>query len=518
MGRSYRAGRRVRRISAVALAAGGALAGLLTGGASTAQAAVSVPSWLMPMYYDNPGAGTYRACTGIRLTASRTLATPDCFTGRSTANTEWTFQLSSGLITGGAGGPSYRSHPQYNSATRLAAVSVAAHTQTGVSGAPVLASSADSTLYAAGAKGTFYSWAGLDMEDAPRVKHSEPVVVKSAADCATLLGKALPAGTMCTAPAPGAPPVADEDMCLGDAGGALVVGGKLVGISATPATGCAKGNVRLYSRIAYYRAPIVEWSRDVDLVYAASPGSVLAQEPQYMVDWCDIDPNGKLAGCYVDSSGSWINWDTYNFTTQLGDLGGDGNGDMLARTKSGNLYRLPNPQADLADGSRTLLGTGWNIYNKILATRDISGDGLPDVLARDSAGRLWMYKGKSDGKLAARVQAGSNYNIYSQIAGRGDLSGDGRSDIVGRDSSGQLWLHRGTGKGRFATRTKMGTGNWSGFNAIVASGDMDNNGRQDIIARTPAGAVYLFNADNKGAFDPRRQLAETRWKNYTRIS
>ncbi|MFJ1547439.1 hypothetical protein [Streptomyces sp. NPDC088246] len=38
-----------------------------------------------------------------------------------------------------------------------------------------------------------------------------------AASCATLLGRTLPSGTLCTVPAPGAPPVADEDQCFGDA-------------------------------------------------------------------------------------------------------------------------------------------------------------------------------------------------------------------------------------------------------------------------------------------------------------
>ncbi|MFE7111379.1 hypothetical protein ACFU98_39815 [Streptomyces sp. NPDC057575] len=53
---------------------------------------------------------------------------------------------------------------------------------------------------------------------------------------------------------------------------------------------------------------------------------------------------------------------------------------------------------------------------------------------------------------------------------------------------------------------------------IVGSGDMDHNGRQDILARTPAGAGYLYNANHTGGFSAPRKLADTRWKKYTKIS
>lgn len=190
------------RALTTAAAAGAVLAGLL-GSAPQARAATTVPSWLIPLHYTDEADGSHRACTGITLSRTRTLATPDCFTGRSHADMEWDHDLSSGRLSSGVSDPRYRSHPTYDAATRRGAVSVAIRATPASYGKPVLASSADTALYASGAKATFYSWSGLDLDDAPRVRHSEQVVLKSAASCAALLGRTLPSGTLCTVPAPG---------------------------------------------------------------------------------------------------------------------------------------------------------------------------------------------------------------------------------------------------------------------------------------------------------------------------
>ncbi|MET8327532.1 FG-GAP-like repeat-containing protein [Streptomyces sp. NPDC005181] len=505
-----------RALTTVA-AAGAVLAGLL-GSAPQAQAATTVPSWLIPLYYADDADGSHRACTGITLSKTRTLATPDCFTGRSDADMEWDYSLQSGQLSGGSSSPRYRSHPKYDTNTRQGAVAVAVRQTPSSYGKPVLASSSDTALYAAGAKATFYSWAGFDLDGAPRARHSEQVVLKSGADCTTLLGRTLPSGTLCTVPAPGAAPVADDDQCFGDAGGALVGAGKLIAVSATKATGCVRGGVRLYTRISSYRATITDWTRDVDLDVRIS-GSVLAREPSDEIDLCTTNAQGKLAGCYVDDAGSMLDWDDdFNYLTELGDMGGDGKGDLLARTPGGTLYRIPNPldYMEVGDAPRVKLGTGWSQYNKIVAARDLSGDGLPDILARDTSGVVWLHRGKSDGSLAGRTKV-TTWKTYTAIAGRGDLSGDGRADIVARDSAGVLWLYRGNGKGGFEPRTKIGSG-WGKYNAIVGSGDMDHNGRQDILARTSAGAVYLYNANHTGGFSAPKKLADTRWKKYSKIS
>ena len=79
----------------------------------------------------------------------------------------------------------------------------------------------------------------------------------------------------------------------------------------------------------------------------------------------------------------------------------------------------------------------------------------------------------------------------TSIVSPGDFSGDGKADIVARDSAGALWLYRGNGAGGFAAQTQIGNG-WNTMNAIVGPGDFNNDGRIDLAARNAAGNLFLY--------------------------
>lgn len=501
-----------RTLTGTALA--GALLVGLTGGAQPAAAAEpAVPSWLVPLHFSNDN-GTRRSCTGITLSATRTLVAPDCYTGRTDKDFSWEYDRATGMIEGGHNNPDYRTHPQFNAATRQAGIGV--HHDSRVdphkSGKPVLAGPGDTALYTAGARATFHSWAAPGAVDGQRVRHTEQVVVRRAADCAAALGvAALPPGVICSSTAPGTPAPAPEEQCAGDSGGALVAGGRLVAVSATGANACVRNGIRLYTAVPTYRAVIEEWSRDVDADQGG--GSVLGREPGEGL--YDLLTTGPYTRNPVDSTGQFLERD-YNLLLQAGDLNGNGYGDLLGRTPGGTLYRVP-VTADIDTGTRVGLGTGFNRYNRLLAVRDLSGDGRPDVIGRDASGNLWMHPGTASGGLGARVKVGVGWGQFSMIVGRGDLSGDARPDLLARDARGDLWLYRGNGRGGFLPRTKAGAG-WNSFNAVVASGDFDHDGRQDVIGRTPTGAAYLYNANGKGGFAASELITSKYWKGYTSLT
>ncbi|MFF5638914.1 FG-GAP repeat domain-containing protein [Streptomyces sp. NPDC012825] len=163
------------------------------------------------------------------------------------------------------------------------------------------------------------------------------------------------------------------------------------------------------------------------------------------------------------------------------------------------------------------VGSGWNIYSKVLSPGQLGGGAAADLIARDSSGTLWLYLGYGNGKFAARSKVGTGWNIYNQIAGVGDLSGDGKADIVARDSAGVLWMYKGTGdyKSPFGGRTKIG-GGWGGFNTLLGVGDLDWDGRSDLLARDTAGKLYRYSGTGNAAapFKARVLIGASGWNTY----
>ncbi|WP_328947408.1 VCBS repeat-containing protein (plasmid) [Streptomyces sp. NBC_00250] len=139
------------------------------------------------------------------------------------------------------------------------------------------------------------------------------------------------------------------------------------------------------------------------------------------------------------------------------------------------------------------VATGWQQYTSVLSPGTLARTTHPDLLARDKQGVLWRFQLKADGTMAPRVRVGGGWNAYSQITGVGDLSGDTKPDIVARDKEGILWLYKGTGDGSkpFASRSRVGSG-WNLFNKLIATGDVDADGRSDLLARDPQGGLWLY--------------------------
>ena len=139
------------------------------------------------------------------------------------------------------------------------------------------------------------------------------------------------------------------------------------------------------------------------------------------------------------------------------------------------------------------VGTGWNMYTTVLSPGNLGGAEEADLIAVDKAGVLWEYLAYPDGTLTSRKRIGDGWGQYTQIAGQGDLTGDGKADIVARDKSGVLWLYQGTGdyKAPFSPRTRIG-GGWNTYDRLLSVGDLDADGKSDLIARKPNGDLFRY--------------------------
>ncbi|MEU7068719.1 FG-GAP-like repeat-containing protein [Streptomyces narbonensis] len=207
--------------------------------------------------------------------------------------------------------------------------------------------------------------------------------------------------------------------------------------------------------------------------------------------------------CYPRSTPTWTSTETGS--SGFSDFNGNWSPDVLVRTKQGELWFLP--------GGRTvdLLGTGgWNAFNALVRHGDFSQDGQEDVIAREAAtGKLWLYPGQNSGlstvAFGTRKLIGTGgWNVMGQLVGAGDLNGDTRSDLVAVEkASGKLWLYPGTAAGTLGARKLLGTGGWNGMNALTGVGDMNNDGRPDLVAREASTGKLWFYPGKAGAYGAR---------------
>lgn len=191
---------------------------------------------------------------------------------------------------------------------------------------------------------------------------------------------------------------------------------------------------------------------------------------------------------------------------------------VLVRLSSGELrgYR-PGCGALKPSTPYTSLGTGWNAYDNLTAPGDLTGDSRPDLLARKkSTGDIYLFAARSDGSLAAGKKIGTAWTGYTTIVGAGDLDGDGYGDVLARDKAGTLYRYNGTGTGLLKDRVKVFS-NWGdSYNAIVGAGDIDGDGRSDLVERDTTGNLYRNSGDGKGSFGGRVKIA-TGWQGYKGI-
>ncbi|MFE5792417.1 FG-GAP-like repeat-containing protein [Streptomyces sp. NPDC056503] len=165
-------------------------------------------------------------------------------------------------------------------------------------------------------------------------------------------------------------------------------------------------------------------------------------------------------------------WSIYDRLVSVGNMGGTAEPDLVARQTDGTLW-LYTARPDGLLQPRVRIGSGgWNSMTALAGRGDYTGDGKADLIARQSDGALYLYPGTGnyvqDGVLGARIAIGNGWNTHKLIVSTGDNTGDGKTDLIAADTAGLLWLYKGTGTPGtpLAARVQIGTGGWAAFDHL----------------------------------------------------
>ncbi|MDQ6876936.1 MAG: VCBS repeat-containing protein [Candidatus Dormibacteraeota bacterium] len=161
---------------------------------------------------------------------------------------------------------------------------------------------------------------------------------------------------------------------------------------------------------------------------------------------------------------------------------------------------------------------GQTSFGGLIAPGDWDGDGYPDLFAR-RGDNLYMFKGNGLGGWMGSRLAGRGWAQFNLIAPAGSWMRHLRPDLFARKASnGALFAAPNNGSGGFGRFIQIGpTVNWSSYDTITGVGDWNGDGIPDLIARTPAGSLYLFRGTGNGQVDPTPQLLATGWDSFDQI-
>lgn len=207
------------------------------------------------------------------------------------------------------------------------------------------------------------------------------------------------------------------------------------------------------------------------------------------------------------------------------DFTGDGWNDVLATDAKGDLWLYPGRSSTSLPvrpfGTRIKVGSGWGSMSLIEAAGDLTGDGLPDVVARDRSGYLWLYPTRhaltSPGGWSPRRRYGGGWNAMTALMGVGDWNGDGHADLLAATRTGDMRLYTGDGLGGLHGGTRIGRG-FASWSLLEGVGDLGGDGHVGIVGRNTKGELWLFRSAgvSSGRFLPSRRLG-TGWQSMTAL-
>jgi V8-like Glu-specific endopeptidase len=280
------------------------------------------------------------------------------------------------------------------------------------------------------------------------------------------------------------------------------------------------------------KAPTTPGGTDgIDTCFGDSGGPLFVGTTQAAItDW------GPSTGC-ASSYGFYERLSNYNSVIMTDvnrtnmpvnlDFSGDGHSDLMYRKNTtgdlglisgaGFMYSTPGLTGPMAWGGINDMFTygslGWNQYKKLFRVTNWNGDGTESIFAVKPTGELYQYKSDGEGNLVGgRLLIGTGFNAFADIAVTNSWFNDGRPNLMARTPTGVLKVYTSNGAGGWTNThgTVIGSG-WNMFNTVLTPGNWRGRGNS-MIGRTASGDLRLYETNGTGGWlDGHGTLIGTGW-------
>lgn len=184
-----------------------------------------------------------------------------------------------------------------------------------------------------------------------------------------------------------------------------------------------------------------------------------------------------------------------------GDWNGDGIGDLVIGGDTGTLRFIASSGAFSSNVTGPDLATGSSKARPALG--DMNGDGRLDLLVLLADGTVRLYL--NDGTAMPFSGAGTpNFLGTSAPAGTsiavGDINQNGRPDVLLSDDEGRIWEFLRQADGSFLLKSKVWGGSYPGFASglTLAAADIEGDGDLDLIGGLANGGIISLRDPSVG--------------------